>query len=375
MNDGLMVIFFFVVGLEIKRELASGDLADRNTAIVPAIAAIGGMLIPASIFVLVNLGTDDLNGWAIPTATDIAFVIGVLALMRNRLPSGIKIFLLTLAIVDDLLAIVVIAIFYTNALRPRYLVVAVLIIVIILVMQRLRVFSPWAYVLPALGLWWSIFESGVHATIAGVILGLLVPVQPIRGRAVFARVEAFFHPISSYFVMPVFAIANAGVIISLTALSGAVSSRFFWGIFLGLVVGKAIGVSLFTWIALGIKGSKLPAGMRFAHLPGAAALAGIGFTVSLFIAELSDVNRETTDLARIAILLASFLAAVIGSSLLLAVGKGKAAPRDAVEEEAQRERYQLTLLRQSRENPQHEADEESGESKGSGEPEEEDGDG
>jgi NhaA family Na+:H+ antiporter len=311
-NDALMTIFFFVVGLEIKRELVDGELRDRSRAALPALAALGGMVVPALIFVAINVGGEGLDGWAIPMATDIAFAVGVLALLGPRVPSSMKLFLLALAIVDDIGAIVVIALFYSNGLDGWYLAGAVGAVVLVVVMSRLQVDHPVAYVVPGIVLWWCLKLGGVEPTLAGVALGLLTPARPRRGVPVLARLEEWLHPVSSFVIVPIFALANAGVVLNGDALDHALSSRVTIGIVVGLVVGKCTGIVGATALALRTRVGALPEGLAMRHVAGVAVLGGIGFTVSLFITDLA-FRGETIDDAKIGVLAASVIAAILGT--------------------------------------------------------------
>lgn len=349
-NDALMAIFFFVVGLEIKRELVVGELRDPRAAALPAIAAIGGMVVPAGIYILFNSSGPEFDGWGIPMATDIAFAIGVVSLLGNRVPSAMKVFLLTLAIVDDIGAIAVIAIFYTDDFSSGWFLLAMLAIGVVLLMRIAKIWWIPAYVVVGFFVWLAVFESGIHATIAGVVLGLLTPAVPlkpeseeqdvddvirraVRGDAsapvvrranfelkeqvsVVERLEDVLHPFSSYFIIPVFALANAGVALSGDTLSDAVTSPVTLGVAAGLVVGKILGVSLATFIAVRSGIATLPRAATWTHVFGLSAMAGIGFTVSLFITGLA-FDDPFADQARIGILVASAIAAVIGSLILL----------------------------------------------------------
>ena len=314
-NDGLMTIFFFVVGLEIKRELVVGDLRDRQAAALPVAGAIGGMLVPAAIYVAVNLGGTGIDGWAIPMATDIAFALAVLAIVGSKAPKELKLFLLTLAIVDDIGAIAVIALFYGDGLQPAWLLGAAATVVAIVVMGRAGVNHPAWYLLPGVVLWVCTFESGVHATIAGVILGLLTPTGPVGGREVLTGLEDGLHPWSSFLVVPIFALANAGVVLDRAGIEAAATGAVAWGIALGLLVGKPVGIMTGVAVAIRFKIGTLPAGVRLKHLTGVALIAGIGFTVSLFVADLS-FEGELLGEAKVAILAASALAAGLGSLLV-----------------------------------------------------------
>jgi NhaA family Na+:H+ antiporter len=317
LNDGLMAIFFFVVGLEIKRELVRGELRNRRAAAVPVFAAIGGMVLPAAIYLALNLGTDAADGWGVPIATDIALAVGVLSVLGSFIPSPLRLFLLTLAIVDDIGAIVVIAIFYSRGINGLWLAGAVAMVLVFVALQRLHVAHPLAYVIPAIVLWVCTYQSGVHATIAGVILGLLTPANPFGGRAVLEQLETRLHPFTSFLIVPLFALANAGVELSRTAFTEAASSRVAWGIALGLVFGKLFGVVGATAAVCRFGGGQLPEGVAFRHIVGAGALAGIGFTVSLFIADLTFIGPRLA-YAKIAILIASLVAALIGTVVLVA---------------------------------------------------------
>lgn len=314
-NDGLMTIFFFVVGLEIKRELVRGELRDPRTASLPVIAAVGGMVVPALLYLAINAGGAGGRGWAIPMATDIAFAVAVLAIAGSRVPANLKLFLLTLAIVDDLGAIVVIAVFYSGSLSVTWLLGAVGAAVVILALQRLGAGHVAIYVIPAFVLWLCVFESGVHATIAGVVLGLLTPAKPFRGRQVIEPIEARLHPWSSFLIVPLFALANAGVSLRGGGASRALSSPIAWGIVLGLVVGKPIGIVTTAALAHRLRLGRLPEGVHLKHLVAAGAAAGIGFTVSLFVAQLSYHGVRLAD-AKVAILGASVVSGIVGFTLL-----------------------------------------------------------
>jgi Na+:H+ antiporter, NhaA family len=350
-SDGLMALFFFVVGLEIKRELTTGELRSPRSVALPAVAALGGMVVPAAIYLALNAGGEGAAGWGIPMATDIAFAVGVLTLAARHAPSGLKPFLLTLAILDDIGAIIVIAIFYTADIDWAALAVAAGIVVVIAGLRRRHVrFLP-IYVALGAAVWLATYESGVHATIAGVVLGLLTPSVPFqRPDAVsreahrvadetqdhpdppdadaaqwlllaslsretvssLARLEALLHPWTSFVVVPLFALANAGVYLSEETLREAVTSPISLGVILGLVVGKTVGITGASWIAIRTGVGALPAGVRWSQLAGAAIVAGIGFTVSLLVAGLAFGEGPRLDIAKAGILVASTLAGVGG---------------------------------------------------------------
>jgi NhaA family Na+:H+ antiporter len=315
-NDALMALFFFVVGLEIKRELVTGELRDPRTATLPAVAALGGMLGPALIYAVLNPTGDAARGWGIPMATDIAFVVGIMALLGTRAPTSLKLFLLALAIADDIGAIAVIAIFYTADVAFLWLGVAAAGIAGTLVLRSFAIASPLAYVPFGLVVWVATLQSGVHSTVAGVALGLLTPALPFRGRSVLLELEHRLHPWTSHLVVPVFALANAGVRLSAASIEEALRSNVALGVALGLVAGKVIGIALAARIAVALGLGRLPSGVAWRHVVGGAALAGIGFTVALFITGLAFTDPENTEAAKIGVLFGSLIAATVGTSVL-----------------------------------------------------------
>ncbi len=319
-NDGLMVVFFFVVGLEIKRELAVGELHDPRAAALPAAAALGGVVVPALIFVALTSG-DARAGWGIPMATDIAFAVGVLALLGDRVPSGAKLLLLSAAIVDDIIAITVIALFYTDTVSLAWLAGSVAGLALVVLLRRLGVSAIWPYVVVGVAVWIATLESGVHATIAGVALGLLTPTGEVGGRNVLATLEHRLHPWSAFVVVPLFALANAGVGFGGGVLGDAVTSALPWAIALGLVVGKIIGISGAVWIAVRTGLGRLPQGVGALHVVAVSSVAGIGFTVSLFIADLAYDDPGLTETAKIGIFAGSLVAAAIGSALMVVAAR------------------------------------------------------
>ncbi|MFZ2486762.1 MAG: Na+/H+ antiporter NhaA [Anaerolineae bacterium] len=360
-NDALMAVFFFLVGLEIKRELTSGELSSPRKAILPMAAAVGGMVLPALIYSLLNWGGEGRNGWGIPMATDIAFALGVLALLGNRVPATLKIFLTALAIVDDLGAVLVIAVFYTEQIAFTWLMVAAVMLVLMLLLNRLGVRNPVAYALFGLVLWFAMLQSGVHATIAGVLAALTIPstrqlntkqfvawnrqaLQALEKdshtstaghghddtqRTVLQAMESAIQHAESplqrlehtlalpvaYVIMPIFALANAGVAVA-GDLGAQLASPVSLGIILGLVLGKQLGVLLFTWLAVRSGLTELPQGVTWRHIYGAAWLAGIGFTMALFINGLAFAGNPLQDTAKIGILVASVISGVGGYMLL-----------------------------------------------------------
>ena len=336
-NDALMALFFFVVGLEIKRELVVGELASRKAATLPGVAALGGMVVPAALYLIVTAGGSGSRGWGIPMATDIAFAAGVLAVIGRQAPHGLKILLLSLAIVDDIGAILVIAVFYSGDLSFGWLAIAIAGLVLVAALRRVGVWAVLVYALVGAGVWLATFESGVHATIAGVALGLMAPARraPFEDKddgSVAERLESALHPWTGYVVVPVFALANAGVDISADAVGDAARSPVTLGIVAGLVVGKLVGVAGGAWLAVRTGLSTLPDGVTWRHIRGMAALAGIGFTVSLFITGLAFDQAALQDEAKLGVLAASAIAAVIGTVLLLRAPSAPApaaAPRPA----------------------------------------------
>ncbi|WP_222888839.1 Na+/H+ antiporter NhaA [Enterobacter sp. C2] len=319
-NDALMAVFFLLIGLEVKRELVQGALASRHQAIFPVIAALGGMVVPALIFLLFNAHDPVVShGWAIPTATDIAFALGVLALLGSRIPPALKIFLMALAIIDDLGAIVIIALFYTSELSMVSLGVAALSIVVLAVMNALNVRRTGLYILVGLVLWTAVLKSGVHATIAGVILGFFIPLTKEEGVSPSRQLEHVLHPWVGWLILPLFAFANAGVPLQDVTLSG-LASMLPLGIIAGLLIGKPLGITLFTWLALRMKLAKLPHGTAFNQIMAVGVLCGIGFTMSIFITNLAfdGIDPELVDWAKLGILTGSLLSAVIGYCLLRA---------------------------------------------------------
>ncbi|MGH3980104.1 MAG: Na+/H+ antiporter NhaA [Pseudonocardiaceae bacterium] len=316
-KDGLLAIFFFVVGLELKRELAVGELTSRKTATLPVVAALGGMLVPAGLALAVSAGAPGYaEAWAIPVATDIAFALGVLALTGAGLPSSARVFLLSLAVVDDLGAIVVIAILFTTGFKLLAFAGAVVACVLYWYLQRRRVRTSWLYVPIGLLTWYAVHEAGVHATIAGVALGLLTRVRADEGEgeAPGLRLEHRIQPYSAGLAVPVFALFAAGVPIGADALGDLASDRVAIGVIVGLLAGKLIGILGFCWLAVQVRLAVKPKGLAWRDMAAVAMLGGVGFTVSLLIAELS-LSGEAAERAKAAVLLASAAA-----SLLAAVG-------------------------------------------------------
>lgn len=313
-NDGLMAVFFLLVGLEVKREMIDGALSTREQAVFPAIAALGGMLAPALLYLLFNYHNPATQGgWAIPAATDIAFALGVMALLGNRVPASLKVFLLALAIIDDLGVIVIIALFYSADLNLAALGVAAGAISLLLWMNRSGVDRLSFYLIVGAVLWVAVLKSGVHATLAGVVIGFLIPHQGRRYVSPLKHLEHKLHPWSAYFILPLFAFANAGVSLAEVNL-GSLMSPVPLGIMLGLFVGKPLGISLISWLAIKLGVARLPEGISFKLIMAVSVLCGIGFTMSMFIASLAFTaeGQDYGTLSRLGILCGSSLAAVIG---------------------------------------------------------------
>ncbi len=365
-NDGLMALFFFVVGLEIKREVLAGELSDPRQAALPIIAALGGMVAPAAIYAAINHSGEGIQGWGIPMATDIAFAVGVLVLLGSRIPKALLTFLLALAIVDDLGAVLVIALFYTDTIVMEALGLAVLFLAILIMLNMAGVRKPLPYFIVGLLLWLAMLKSGIHATLAGVITALTIPARPKFDPEVFSghvrrlmdkfdashqpgigiiqnetqksilltlehgvhkvetplqRLEHTFHLPVAFLVIPIFALANAGVPIEFATMGDAISHPVTMGVMLGLIAGKVVGVSGFTWVAAKMGICSLPSGVTFLHIFGVSLLAGIGFTMSIFIAELAfNGHPEMLLMAKTGILFASLVAGILGYLCLYLLG-------------------------------------------------------
>lgn len=314
-NDGLMAIFFLLIGLEVKRELVSGALSTREKAIFPAIAAVGGMLFPALWFLVFNAGEAGQHGWAIPTATDIAFALGVIALLGKRVPLSLKVFLLALAIIDDLGAILIIALFYNDGLSLPALSVAVVGIGILFWLNRSQVHHLAPYLIIGWIVWAAVLKSGIHATVAGVILGFLIPLYGHKFSPSQA-LEKFLHPWCTFFILPLFAFINAGVSLQGVSFSD-LAAPLPLGIMAGLLLGKPMGIFLSSWLAVRFGIAHLPTGVCMKQIFAVSVLCGIGFTMSIFIASLAfSANPELATLSRLGILLGSTLAATLGYTML-----------------------------------------------------------
>ena len=324
-NDGLMAVFFFLVGLELKREVCEGELSQPKNVVLPTVGAIGGMIVPALIYVWINYDNPEvLSGWAIPAATDIAFALGILALLGDRVPASLKIFLVTLAIIDDIGAIIIIALFYTSNITETALIIAAGCLFVLWRMNRRNVVDIPSYIFVGLILWVAMLKSGVHATLAGVVLAAFIPMRDDKDDSYspVTRLEHSLHPSVNFVILPLFAFANAGI-----SFGGIPAEAVFhpvtFGIFMGLVVGKQVGVFGFSYLVLKMGLAKLPDDLNLRHIYGCALLCGVGFTMSLFIGSLAfeqtGISRVLDE--RIGILAGSVVSAILGYIVLYLIGK------------------------------------------------------
>ncbi len=323
-NYGLMTIFFFVVGLEIKRELSSGHLASLRLAAAPFFAALGGMAVPAVIYLAIA-GRQAPEGWAIPVATDIALAVGILALLGSRATQGLKSFLLALAVIDDIGAIVIIALVFSSGAVLSWLVAAIATVLALLILQRLGVMKRYIYALVGVLLWYSLYKAGLHPTLAGVIMGLLAPATAISNTrfhdtedgtlTIVEKLQGEFHGFSAYIIVPLFAFANSGIALSADVFRSIFASPIAWGIIAGLAIGKPLGIFAAARAANAMRIAQLPADTSNAALFATGSVAGIGFTVAIFIAKLAFTNQSEIDLAVAAVMIGSVLSGVIGTTL------------------------------------------------------------
>ncbi|TDB65840.1 Na+/H+ antiporter NhaA [Arundinibacter roseus] len=318
-NDGLMAVFFFFVGLEIKRELLEGELSKWRQALLPGGAAVGGAIFPAAIFLLFNANTTAVDGWAIPTATDIAFSLGMLSLLGDRVPFALKVLLTAIAVIDDFIAVIVIALFYTHEIHLDMLLYAGLTLLPLMLLNYLKIRKFIFYLGPGLLLWFFVLKSGIHATIAGVILAAMIPLIEVDD------LEHALHKPVNYFIMPIFALANTAIVLPSDLLALLVSPLSF-GIILGLFLGKPLGIVLMAWLLVKLGFAELPFGLRWRHIFGLGFTAGIGFTMSIFIASLSfdDVLFQNT--SKLAIMVGTLLSGVVGLLWLVRVDKSLPSP-------------------------------------------------
>ena len=314
-NDGLMAIFFLLVGLEIKREIIEGELSSPKKAILPIIAAVGGAIVPALIYSYFNSGMETVSGWGIPMATDIAFALAVISLLDKRVPASLKIFLAALAIVDDLIAILVIAIFYSSGIELTYLAYAGIGMALLIAMNRLNVMNPYLYLIPGIFIWYFVHHSGIHATIAGVLVAMTLPTNETNVASPLERLEhALVKPVN-FFIIPLFAFANTNITIQNEMIEG-LTSPLGLGISMGLIFGKPIGIVTTSFICSKLKIGQLPAHSTLIHMTGLGLLAGIGFTMSIFISMLSFNNQLFIEEAKLSILITSLIAGILGYLIL-----------------------------------------------------------
>ncbi len=316
-NDGFMALFFLLVGLEIKREIVEGELSSPKKALLPILCAIGGAIVPAFIFLLFNNGTETVSGWAIPMATDIAFALAVISLLDKRIPISLKIFLAALAIVDDLIAILVIAFFYSSGIQLGYLGYAAVAMLVLIAMNRFKVKNPYLYLIPGIFIWYFVHHSGIHATIAGVMVAMTLPTNDTAVESPLERLEhALIKPVN-FFIIPLFAFANTNITWQPEMVHG-LTAPLGLGIFFGLFFGKPIGILLTSWLCTRLGIASLPEGSTWMHIIGVGMLAGIGFTMSIFISILSFKEPLFVSEAKISVLLTSIIAGTIGYLVLKA---------------------------------------------------------
>lgn len=322
-NDGLMALFFFVIGMEIKREIIIGELKELKKTVLPIAAAVGGMIIPAIIYVLFNYKEDTLTGWGIPMATDIAFALGILSLVgHKKVPKGLAVFLTALAIVDDLGAILVIAVFYTNKISWIFLLVALITLITIILINKYGVTSVPVFAILGIIVWICFLKSGIHATIAGVLLGMTIPSgRDVRSfkKSMLYKLEHALEPWSAFLIMPIFALANSGVTVQFGNYTELIFNPINLGIFLGLFLGKQLGIFTTSYLLIKLNICKLPSKVTFKHLYGASVLAGIGFTMSLFVSSLSFAEGTLLSTAKISIISASTISAMVGFLVLRSI--------------------------------------------------------
>jgi NhaA family Na+:H+ antiporter len=321
-NDGLMAIFFLLIGLELEREIYDGELSNIKNASLPIVAAVGGMLVPAGIFMLFNFGTPSQSGAGIPMATDIAFAIGILSLLGKSVPASLKVFLTALAVIDDLGAIIVIAVFYTTSLSLTHLFIALGIYALLIALNRLKVYHLLPYLIGGVAMWYFMLHSGIHATITGVLLAFAIPFGKNRkGVSPSNKVEHFLHKPVAFFILPLFALANTGIIIG-EGWQSSLYGTAGLGIIVGLFAGKPLGITLFSYLSVKMKLTALPRELKWTNIAGAGLLGGIGFTMSIFITLLAFTDNELINGAKMAILAGSLISGIAGFIMLrLTLGK------------------------------------------------------
>jgi NhaA family Na+:H+ antiporter len=316
-NDGFMTIFFLMIGLELEREIYIGELSSFKNAILPFSAAVGGIIIPASIYFFINKDTAFINGIGIPMATDIAFAIGILSLLGSKVPTSLKVFLTALAVIDDLGAILVIAIFYSKGIQMNYLLLSFLVFGILLLMNRLKIYKLWPYLIGGALMWFLMLNSGVHATITGVLVAFAIPFENGEESSISYKLQHFLHRPVSFLILPLFALANTAIKINLTSTE-TLFTTYTLGIFFGLLIGKPIGISLFSFIMVKLKIAELPSDLNWKHIIGAGILGGIGFTMSIFITLIAFDDQIIINNSKLFIILASTISGIVGLLFLKA---------------------------------------------------------
>ncbi|OGU57535.1 MAG: Na+/H+ antiporter NhaA [Ignavibacteria bacterium GWF2_33_9] len=321
-NDGLMAIFFLLIGLELEREIYNGELSKIKNASLPFSGAIGGMIVPAAIFLLFNFGTNSQSGAGIPMATDIAFAVGILSLLGNRVPSSLKVFLTTLAVVDDIGAILIIAIFYSKSISVTYLLLVFVVMGILFIFNKLKVYKLVPYLIGGVLMWYFMLHSGVHATITGILLAFVIPFGDGSAKSISNKLEHFLHKPVAYIILPIFALANTSIALT-TGWYENLLDYSSLGIILGLVIGKPVGIFTFTYLASLLKIAILPRELNWRNIIGSGFLAGIGFTMSIFITLLAFEDIQLIDNSKVAILVASAIAGITGLAILFMTLKKK----------------------------------------------------
>ena len=321
-NDGLMTIFFLMIGLELERELYIGELSKLKNAMLPIAGAIGGMLFPALIYYIFNHNTDFKNGIGIPMATDIAFAIGILSLLGNKVPTSLKVFLTALAVIDDLGAIIIIALFYSQSVQFNYLMLAMAVWAILFLFNKLKIYNLWIYLVGGIFMWYFMIHSGVHATITGVILAFVIPFQKGEETSISYKLQHWLHKPVSFIILPIFALANTAIIINLDDTS-SLFGTYAIGIALGLMLGKPLGITFVSYLFVKLKLAKLPIDLSWKHISGAGILGGIGFTMSIFITLLAFHDNVIINNAKLFIIVASLLSGVVGLLFLKSILRTK----------------------------------------------------
>ena len=321
-NEGLMTIFFLLIGLELEREIYKGELSNKQNAALPFVGALGGMIVPALVFLLFNFGTAYSRGAGIPMATDIAFALGALSLLSKRVPATLKIFVAALAVIDDLGAIIVISIFYSDSIVWLYLLFVILIWIILFVLNRFKIYNLIFYIIGGVAMWYCMLHTGIHASITGVILAFVIPFADGKENSISYKLEVALQKPVAFFIVPLFVLANTAITISTNDIE-LLKTNASLGVFAGLVIGKPLGIILFCWVALKLGICTLPKQLKFSHLIGVGFLAGIGFTMSVFITLLAYQDANIINATKLIIIIASFVAAILGLGILFFVLNNK----------------------------------------------------